>query len=220
MKDVDTCGLFERLAHKVEYRSDPRRSVSQLARIAFGVIDQFLQRVGRHRWVHDERGDGFDKGGNRREILFSVVAHVLRQELHSDLRAGGGEEEVVSIGRHLRHLLGRQHTRHGRPVFKDQRLAKALRDSRAHHAQDHVGGAARGDGDDDAHRFGGEILRRRKGRDGAHQNGQNGEGHAHGHVSKKSARTPCHARLFKKRLNFNNFLRKFVQVFLRPIGLH
>src|SRR5262245_58818085 len=127
------------------------RCHGDLARIGFGVSDEFGDRLGRNRWVYHHDEGGADHPRDRREIADEVVAELVI-ERRIDRGRRSDLEKCVAIGRRTHDRLGSDFAAATRPVLDDEWLAEPLSEPLAHQARDDVTWAAGSKADDDAHR--------------------------------------------------------------------
>ncbi|MNS82909.1 hypothetical protein D3C72_1166690 [compost metagenome] len=127
----------------------PRAEAGAVVR---GPVQQLLHVLGRHvRAGHQQHAGGADLG-DEGQFLAGVVWQLRIQELIVENRLGQRDADRVAIGRCLGHHIRADHAGRARAVLDDDRLAQALAHVVGERAGDDVGGAARGEWQDEGDR--------------------------------------------------------------------
>ncbi|OYU73480.1 MAG: hypothetical protein CFE32_20810 [Alphaproteobacteria bacterium PA3] len=111
------------------------------------------QRLAGDRFMHHQvEGEG-DELRERDEVLQRVVAEGLADVRHVGQGRRGGQVDRVAVGRRAQQLLRGQRAIGAGPGFHVHRLLQRHLQVGGQAAGDHVGGAARGEGREDADRL-------------------------------------------------------------------
>jgi hypothetical protein len=149
-------GAQHRLRHLRARRAVPR---GELPRIRFRVRQELLEVLRREVGAnHDHEGDG-SQARDRREVLHRVVVELLEQAHVRGLRRVGRHHDGVAVWSGARNLGRRDRALRAGLVLDHERLAERFLELLPHHARDLVGGASRGEWNDQLHRAGGIGLR-------------------------------------------------------------
>jgi hypothetical protein len=126
----------------VAERADSGRGVAQRLRPCAGGGHQLL-RGGEApaAALHDDELPVPREADDGREAALGVVGHLAVRRHGGGFRAAG-EQQRMPIGRHPRHLLGRQRPARARPVHHDERHGIERRHGLGDGARDHVAAAA------------------------------------------------------------------------------
>ena len=171
VRELDAGELVEHLARQVRRRADAGRGVVQHAGLAARELHQLADRCGRQRAVDHQHVRRRGDARQRSEVAHRVERQVLPQVGQDGVDRGGGHQQGVAIGRGARGDLGAERAAGPGLVVHDDLLAQCLGQLLRQDARQLVRRAARGIGDDQADRPGGEGLRR-----GVRAGGQQGEG--------------------------------------------
>ena len=115
--------------------------------------EELGERADAERGWHDQHIRIAGDQDDRREILDRIEWQLWIDPDIRAVRARGGHEQRVAVGRAPRHCIGGDVAARAGAVLDDHRLAEAHGKLLAHHARQHVGRRARPDGDEDAHRL-------------------------------------------------------------------
>ena len=159
MYEAEFQRAVERLHRQVMQAADAAGAIAKRAGFGFRQVNQFVQRVGGHRCV---RGDELRRGAHdahRREILHRIVRQFGIERGVDRGLADIGHQQRVAVGVGARHQFAGADAARAGAVVDDELLFQCFGQARGDQPRHGVGQAARGVGDDDAHRFGGVGLR-------------------------------------------------------------
>ena len=144
--------LLEVLHEQVRQRAASRGRVAELVRILFRVVDEFAQRLHRHRGVHHQRHRQIGDHADGVEILQSVVLHVAVEVRIDEVSRKRRKRQYTAVGGRTRKL--RQHHAAALPglVLHDYGMTKRHREPLGDHARHDVRRLARRKADQDARR--------------------------------------------------------------------
>jgi hypothetical protein len=189
MHDIEAGAANELVGGEMRRRAGAGRRIAELAGLAFGIIDEFLQRAGRHLAVHHQEQRHLPERSDRDQIGERIVGHVAVQIWIDHDVAGIGDAERVAVGRRLRDRVHRDVAAGARLVVDHHGLAAARRQEGAENARAQIGDAARRGRHDDVDRLGriGLGVRRRDARGAGHRehsgDARHGAGGAAHHTS-------------------------------------
>jgi hypothetical protein len=118
VQHVDAGHHLEQLAADVDRGSNAGRSHIELARIGFGIGNEFSDRLGRNRRIDDHHERLATNAGDRRNIANEVVIE-LWVERGIDGVARTDKQECVSVGGSIHDHLGRKVAPGARPILND-----------------------------------------------------------------------------------------------------
>ena len=151
MHHVDAGHHLEQLANHVRAAPIAGRGHVDLARTGLGVGDEFGNRVGRHRWMHQQDVGLAANAPDRCDVADKVVVKFVI-ERRADHRVGTDQEECITVRWCSHDDLKGDIAAGAGSVFDDKRLAKPFREQLTHEACKDVGRAAGSRGGNDAHR--------------------------------------------------------------------
>ena len=183
--DVEAGHLLEDLAGEMVRAADAGRGIEHLPGFGARERDVLLQRVGRHRRMHDQDHRVARQQRDRREILQRIVGHRHAHMGRDDQRGFGGHQERVAVRLGLGHRVGADPPGRAGAVLDVERLAVQGRQVRLQHARDQVGAAARRKRHDDAHRSRLRDARRRGQHGGAREPGAGSQAANEGAAGRK-----------------------------------
>src|SRR5690349_7104364 len=139
-------------------RAAALRGVVQLAGIGLRVRDELLDAVHRHLGIDQQHV--WDCADHRDgDELVGVVGEFRVQQVINHQWRRRAREQRVAIRVGTEHGVGTNVAGGARPVLDDHGLAPARREFFGDGARQEIGAATRREGDDDAHRFRGPLLR-------------------------------------------------------------
>ena len=138
---------IEQFAREVRHRAGSKRRHGKFARLGLGEGHEFLDIIGRQRWIEDERHRIDHQHRYRREALDRIPRHFADQRIGSD-RAGSCHEERVAIGSSARDRFVPERARSPADIVDNDGLLESLAKLRPEDARDRVGAAARREGND------------------------------------------------------------------------
>jgi hypothetical protein len=118
VQHVDAGHHLEQLAADVDRRSNARRRHIELARIGFGIGNEFRDRLGRNRRIDDHDERLATDAGDRRNIAHEVVIE-LWVERGIDGVGRTDKQECVAVGGRIHDHLGRDVATGARPVLNN-----------------------------------------------------------------------------------------------------
>src|SRR5262249_39285174 len=126
MNHVDTSHHLEQFARDMLRPSDAPRCKVNLARIGFGIGDEFRNGVGRNSWMHYHHVGHKNNAGGRRDLTDEIVVErIVKRRVDGVCRRD--EEQRVSVWDCLHDRFGTYVTASARPILNDEWLAEALR---------------------------------------------------------------------------------------------
>src|SRR3984885_2410545 len=156
---------FKQFAGDVLRRTDRRCPQIELARLVFGVGDQFGKgfylELRAHRDDHWKADDARDRRNVADEIEIEIV-----EKRCVDRVAGGDQKQRVAVRRSARHVFGGEIAAGAGAVFDDESLPQPLRKPFRDQAGDDIGRAAGNGADEQADRPGWIGVRTRGAGDG------------------------------------------------------
>jgi hypothetical protein len=108
------------------YAPRSSRGHVDLARISFGVSNEFRDCLGRHGWIdhHDKGGAG--NARDRRDVADEIIIEIaIERSVGRIIRTG--EKERIAVRGRLHDRLGADIVGGAGPVFDNKRLTKTLR---------------------------------------------------------------------------------------------
>jgi hypothetical protein len=158
MQHVNMGHQLEQLAADMRHASAAARRHADLARVRFGIGDEFRDRLGRQRGSHlHHQGQATDHR-DRNDIADEIEAEGLVQRRIGRHRLGY-QEQRVAVRRRAHDRLDADIGARTGPVLDDEGLPQPLRQARKD-----VEGSAGSDGHDETHRPRGIGLRTRHSR--------------------------------------------------------
>ena len=151
MQELHAFAFGDGLEQELRLRAVAERAVGDLARLAPCELDKLLQRIGRHRRVHDNELSALRDHRDRREALVRVVGQLLEQEPVTHHRGVDRHEERVAVRRRVRGALCAYERTRARDILDHHRLAPQRREFRREAACEQVDGARGRVGNDDLH---------------------------------------------------------------------
>src|SRR5262249_26146064 len=125
VEHVDTSHHLEQLSGEMAYPSGSSRCHVDLARIGFGVSNEFGDILCRDGWIdHHDKGSAGD-AHYRRDVADKIKAEVVERSIARII--GTGKEECVTIGGRLHDGLGGDVAAPTGSVLDDELLAGPLR---------------------------------------------------------------------------------------------
>ncbi|MNY18848.1 hypothetical protein D3C86_1522550 [compost metagenome] len=139
-------------------RTDPARSIVELAGVALPVCNQLGQRTHGHLGSHDEDRLGLGQHGDRREVLEQVIGQVTPDAGILCQCAAGPEPQRVTVRRCIHDGLRGQELRGAGLVLDDDWLGQDFVELGCIEARKGVGASARTIAHQDLDRTGRELL--------------------------------------------------------------
>jgi len=114
------------IAGQLGHSSNARRSKVDLAGIGLGVGDEFGDRLGLKRWMHDQDERTIGNASDRSDIAAKIETEVVVDGRVDCIRRAA-KEERVTIWRCTHHRLGAQTAAGPAAIFDDEWLAESFR---------------------------------------------------------------------------------------------
>ena len=112
---------FEQLGRQLHDGAVAAGGVVEPSGVLFGVVDPFLDGLGRRAVGHQHDAGRIAHLADRGEVLHRVVRHARVEVGANRVRAGSGQQQGVAIGRGLGHQVRAQSAACARAVFDHQR---------------------------------------------------------------------------------------------------
>ena len=156
---LDPGDLFQLLRDQVPLRAVARGTISELAGFLSRIGDELLQVLRRQRRVHDQHARRAAEERDVGEIAQRIEREALRERGRDAMRGDTRDDQCVPVGRGLRDELRADDAARPSAVLDDEILLQGLAQPLRYQATQSVGGSARRERNDDAHRLGGPSLR-------------------------------------------------------------
>ena len=155
VQGFDAQVLHQHEARQMRRSAHARGAVVEVGRTRFGIGEEFIEGVGRHRRVDHQHIGHVGNLHDGNEVLERVVTHLLVKRLIDRDGAYRVDDQRIAVGRGAHHRLGADIAAAARAVLDDERLPQLFSELLRDAARQQIGGAARGEGDDDLHGLGG-----------------------------------------------------------------
>jgi hypothetical protein len=150
---VQLAGAFEHLGSDMRRAAVAGRAVAELARMLAHIGDERVQRLRRHRRMHQQVDPHKRHRCDRGQVLERVVWHLLVEEGVDGHRAARGQQEGIAIGRRLGHGIAANDAVGARAVVDHHRTLQRLGQTGRDAARQRIRGPAGREVDDQPDRL-------------------------------------------------------------------